>query len=297
MKSAADLKYDKSQKIAAMKKILDTADDEDRALTAAEDGTYKTLDKDIDGIDRQIMSIEAHGGRRAKIDDLNRTINPLSGHFRPGGDRSTRGGGGGFHNMAEFLFSVAALKKDGRRDERLDRMYEAREQTMGTGATGGFAIPTQFHATMRQVSPQEAIMRPRATVIPAGSPPDAKFEFPVLNQTAAQNMYGGVAIYHTGEGVTMTESTMNLQEGCLEPHEMSGYVVATNKMLMNWQSGGPFIDTMLRQAVNGAEDRDFLQGDGVNKALGVMNSAAAIAYSRAGALSLTQMFTGCWQSY
>jgi HK97 family phage major capsid protein len=136
MKSAADLKYDKSQKIAAMKKILDTADDEDRALTAAEDGTYKTLDKDIDGIDRQIMSIEAHGGRRAKIDDLNRTINPLSGHFRPGGDRSTRGGGG-FHNMAEFLFSVAALKKDGRRDERLDRMYEAREQTMGTGATGG----------------------------------------------------------------------------------------------------------------------------------------------------------------
>lgn len=49
MKSAADLKYDKSQKIAAMKKILDTADDEDRALTAAEDGTYKTLDKDIDG--------------------------------------------------------------------------------------------------------------------------------------------------------------------------------------------------------------------------------------------------------
>jgi hypothetical protein len=87
-------------------------------------------------------------------------------------------------------------------------------------------------------------MRPRATVIPAGSPPDAKFEFPVLNQTAAQNMYGGVAIYHTGEGVTMTESTMNLQEGCLEPHEMSGYVVATNKMLMNWQSGGPFIDSM-----------------------------------------------------
>lgn len=137
MKSAADLKYDKSQKIAAMKKILDTADDEDRTLTAAEDGTYKTLDKDIDGIDRQIMSIEAHGGRRAKIDDLNRTINPLSGHFRPSGDRSTRGGGGGFHNMAEFLFSVAALKKDGRRDERLDRMYEAREQTMGTGATGG----------------------------------------------------------------------------------------------------------------------------------------------------------------
>jgi HK97 family phage major capsid protein len=96
-------------------------------------------------------------------------------------------------------------------------------------------------------------------------------------------MYGGVTVVHTGEGVTMTETTMRLREGSLEPKEISGYIVCTNKMLTNWQAGGPMVEGMLRKAVIGTEDYDFLRGDGVNKALGVINCPARIDYNRAGA--------------
>ena len=66
-----------------------------------------------------------------------------------------------------------------------------------------------------------------------------------------------------------------------ETREMSAYLVCTNKMLINWQAGGVFVSTLLRQAVTGSEDYDVFRGDGVNKAQGVTDCAAAIPYARA----------------
>jgi len=163
---------------------------------------------------------------------------------------------------------------------------------MGTGATGGYALPEQFDSTLRAVVAQSGIVRPRATVIPAGSPPDAKLTFPSLDQTAAQNIYGGVTVVHTGEGVTMTETTANLREVSLEPKEISAYIVVTQKLLNNWEACGTFISNTLISAMVGQEDMDFISGNGVNKSLGFINSAAAITYTRAGAGGVT--FADCY---
>lgn len=277
----AELKAKKGQIVLKMRGLLDKADDGHRDLTEAESRQYKDFETELDKVDGEILRAEARGRLNQSASDLDRTINPFPGHGIPG-PRSTRADDGGFSNLGELLYTVADWKRSGRRDSRLDTLLESREQTMGTGQTGGFAIPTQFSDNLRRVGPQAGIVRPRANVIPAGSPPDAKFEFPILDQTAGKNMYGGVTVVHTGEGVTMTETTMYLRDGSLEPKEISGYIVCTNKMLTNWGAGGPMIEEMLRLCVSGTEDYDFLRGDGVNKALGVINSPAAISYARAG---------------
>jgi HK97 family phage major capsid protein len=100
-----------------------------------------------------------------------------------------------------------------------------------------------------------------------------------------------VVVTHTGEGVTMTETTARLKEVTLEPKEMSAYIVCTQKLLNNWDAATSFITTQLRRATNGAEDYDFMRGDGINKALGYNNCAAAIVQGRAaaGAISYTDV--------
>lgn len=283
-----ELRQAKGDLVTRMKNLLDKADDQRRALTSAEDAEYKRLDAEVDRISEEIRSFEQGDSRRlklrAEIAELDKVVNPLPGHIRAGGD--WRGEGpedGGFRNVAEYFHAIAAFKRDGTRDERLDAMREIREQTMGTGATGGFAVPKLFDGNVRQVTPQEAIVRPRATVIPAGSPPDAEISFLSCDQTADQNTYGGVVVYHSGEGVTMTESSFHLRETTLEPKEISGYLVCTQKLLNNWEAAGSVLQQQLRRAVNGQEDYDFMRGDGVNKALGFINAGAAIAYNRAGA--------------
>jgi HK97 family phage major capsid protein len=197
-----------------------------------------------------------------------------------------------FRNIGEQFYAIFRMKTDGVRDPRLESLSEQRAQSMGVGAEGGFALPQQFSAEVREVLAQEAIVRPRATVIPAGEPPDAKLSFPALDQTSGSNIHGGVIITHTGEAITMTETSFGLREVSMEPKEMSAYIVVTNKLLVNWEAGGAFITKRLSSAMAAAEDYDFMRGDGINKALGLINSPCAISHTRAGVGAIA--FADCY---
>ena len=284
MDKIIEMKNQKFELIKQQRALLDKVDAENRKLTDEENVEYKNLSDQVDVLDRDILDREADLERRRKLAAKEAEAKTArtaikDGNLTEGEDVDPEKE---FRNAGEFLHAIARFKQDGRRDERLDILMEKREQTMGTGATGGYALPEQFDSTIRQVQAQEAILRPRAAVNPAGSPPDAKLTFPSLDQTSAQNIYGGVTVVHTGEGVTMTETTANLREVSLEPKEISAYIVVTNKLLNNLDAAWAFVTRQLSQAMVGQEDYDFMRGDGVNKALGFINCAAAITYTRAG---------------
>ena len=285
MKKILEMKEKKLDLIKQLRAILDKADTEKRSLTDEENVDYKAVDAEIDKLDKEILAAEVDEERRKKLAEKeieSRSAQAPVVIIKKDGEADVDPEKQ-FRNAGEYFFAIARAKQDGIFDKRLDTLREKREQTMGTGATGGYALPEQFDATIRQVQAQEAIVRPRATVIPAGSPPDAKLTFPALDQTAAQNIYGGVTVVHTGEGVTMTETTARLKEVTLEPKEISAYIVVTNKLLNNWEAASAFVTRQLSQAMMGAEDYDFMRGNGVNRALGFINCAAAISYGRAGA--------------
>lgn len=151
---------------------------------------------------------------------------------------------------------------------------------MGAGTLGGFLLPDQFDSTLRMVEPQSAIVRPRSTVIPPGNVPDAALSFPALSQVAADNMYGGIVITHTGEAVPMIETFAKFREVTLQPKEISAFLCVTNKLLLNFESAGAIIMGLLRRAIIGCEDYDMLRGDGLNKCQGVLNADAAININR-----------------
>jgi HK97 family phage major capsid protein len=285
MNKLLELRQKKADAVKRMREMLDKAEADKRSLTAEEETEYAALDTSLDQLAKDI---EREERLQEHEKESRRIINPLPEGIISGApaivirtqevDPEKE-----FRNIGEYFFAMAALKRDGRRDSRLDTLREKREQTMGTGATGGFALPIQFDSTIRQIVPQASIVRPRAAVIAPGTPPDGKLEFPALDQTSAQNIYGGVVVTHTGEGVTMTETTARLRDVSVEPKEITAYIVVTNKLLNNWDAASSFVQTQMARAMAGTEDYDFMRGDGINKALGFINCAAAIAYPRAGA--------------
>ncbi|HLS34371.1 MAG TPA: phage major capsid protein, partial [Brevibacterium sp.] len=150
-----------------------------------------------------------------------------------------------------------------------------REMSMGVDASGGYAVPEEFLDTFLEVAPQEAIVRPRATVIPAGSNPDAPVEMVALDQGSDANMYGGVTVEWIAEGEEKPETDFRIRPVGLAPQEVAGHIVVTDKLLRNWGASGALIERQLRGALIAAEDVAFLGGSGSGKPLGPLFAGAA----------------------
>ncbi len=284
-----------AQAATEFRAILEKSERENRDLTDAEDTRCTALHNEIKELQKstarydELYHVEeelrqpASGSLRGMPDGIAGTGGVFPGQF-PGNARGVNMDNAGFGGgVAEFLHSLAVMKSTGARDERLARL-ENRDQQMGVGAAGGFNVPPSFDSTLRFVQPDEAIFRPRATIIGGNSnAPSAPTSFPALDQTnsvGTPSVYGGVIISNGAESVSIQETSAKFREITLEPHQKSAYVPISNKLLYNWSGSGGVIANLLRQAVLGSEDTDFMVGNGVNKSLGAYGASCAITYPR-----------------
>jgi len=185
-----------------------------------------------------------------------------------------------WRNFGEFIHAV----RFNQMDERLHyQAFEKRDMSMGVGVEGGFLVPPQYAQTILQIQPQNAIIRPRATVVPAGTPPDAPITFPALDQSGANGVYSGVTVAWIAEGAAKPKSEPKFKDLTLTPKEVAAHVVVTDKLLRNSEAASSIITTLLRRAIVAAEDVAFLLGGGVGQPLGIIGHPAAINVARAGA--------------
>ena len=220
----------------------------------------------VDGLEKRIseLKLEASrppltdGGVRAPQTDLDRT--------------------GGFESLGDFLCSILT----NRADPRL-AAWQQRVMSMGVGAAGGFLVPQQFATMLQAIEPTDAIVRPRATVIPAGVPPDSAITMPVLNQAGAAGVHAGVTVTWIGEGVTKPVTEPAFLELTLTPHEVAAHVLLTDKLIRNAPSASVIVEKLLRGAILDAEDTAFIAGTGVGQPLGFLGHASSINVARFGA--------------
>ena len=185
---------------------------------------------------------------------------------------------GGFANFGEL---VRTIRFEGA-DPRLAPLHD-RAMSMGVGAGGGYLVPAQFVEMLTAIQPQDAIVRPRAQVIPAGDSPDATVTIPADDQSGTKGVYSGVTVVWTGEGADKTETEPALRQLELSPKEVSAYTVLSDKLLRNAAAAGPYVENKLRAAILAAEDVAFITGTGVAQPLGFLGHASAINVARAGA--------------
>lgn len=264
-----------------METLLNTVISEDREMKEEEDTKYKELHTKNDDLIKKIEIQEAYEKdmeiiqkQKAELNKVERKMYFPHVKKNPEDDKE-------FENFGQFL-RAAIINTD---DPRL-RNVEYREQSMGTGAKGGFAVPPQFIPTIMEVPVQEAMLAGRCRTIPAGDPPDAPVTMPTMDQSLGKGKLSGVDVVWVSEGGTKTETEFYMKEITLTPHELAGYIVVTDKLLRNWAAAESVITTKLRQAVTHAIELAIMSGNGVGRPLGILNSGATIKVTRTGATSI-----------
>lgn len=279
------LRAKKGGVVDKMRAILTTAEAEDRDLTAEEQTEYDNLKAEKDGLDRRIERLEALEEETAALNAIIPAASRRSGIQRPGGDPAARE----FENVGEFLHAVRFNQNDQRLSfvegvgAATDENGLRAEMRMDNDTQGGFMVPTQLRSTIMSVEPQNALVRPRANVIPAGSPPDAGITMPALDQSGENpgNVFGGMTFSWIEEGGEKPETDAELKGVTLTPHEVAGFVTVTDKLLRNWQASAAFIEKLMRGGVSAAEDYAFLRGTGNGQPLGALNAPVLKTVNRA----------------
>ncbi len=262
MKNLEELKRQLAEKIKEARDLHELAKSESRSFTDEESAKYSAVMEEIDKRKDEIVREEKLQAMEAQTVQERKEDPEKLEYEWPGG-------------LAEMCRTVLSDSND-------PKLKEFRQQAMGVGVMGGFAVPTQWSSEIRQLSPSDAVMRPRATVIPAGNPPDAALTFPALDQTGARGVYSGVAVQWIAEGHAKPETGWRLLEVTLTPNEVAGYIPVTDKLLRNSEAASSLITTLLRRAIIAAEDVAFLTGNGAGQPLGVVNHPATLNVARTG---------------
>lgn len=280
MDKIRELRAKIEENLARLRAFLDTADEEKRDLTDEETQQYEATEQETDKLKRDLVRLEKLA---AEEEDMQaREDTPHLPNWKRANKPPQE-----FRSFGEFICAVRFNPGDPRlQDCEYVETRGAGDQSMGVGTEGGFMVPEQFRPELLQVQPQEGIFRPRSLVIPAGDPPDAKVTMPSLDQTTSENVYGGIVVEWVAEGGTKNITDIRFKEYSMEPHEVAGYTVVTDKLLRNWQAASAFIGGQFRKAIIGAEDYAFLRGNGVGKPLGLLNQPSKVNVTRTTANSI-----------
>ncbi|MGG3871379.1 phage major capsid protein [Brevibacillus laterosporus] len=298
-------KIERQQAIIALAKS-----EESRDLTEEEDQEFETLESEILEMDNKIEARQKMERREGIVATRTKELGTTATPFRPsalygGPTQPPQKDDGGFKNLGEFIHAVRFGDTTGRLSELpigqgqgggygvpdafkgqiLPSKMKA-QWSMGTDSEGGYAVPDQFRPDVLMINPSASIVRPRATVLPAGDPADGKITMPALDQ-GSNGVYGGVEVAWIGEGEEKPDTSGKLREVSLQPHEVAATTVVTDKLLRNWVAADSFISSLLTKAMNAAEDIACLSGDGSNKPTGIITAKGSITVNREAAGKVT----------
>ncbi|ETT45228.1 phage major capsid protein, HK97 family [Paenibacillus sp. FSL R7-269] len=261
MKNLIDLRKKLKDKKDEMRALITTAQTEKRGFNDEEESKFAAMEEEARSLEDEIKLEEraqqlAMGGAGTK-----RSVEDSQHEDE-------------FRNLGEFIAAY-------REDPHDPRLKEYRELAAGTKASGGVFVPPKFSAQLFEITPEQAVVRPRAVVIPADDvAPDASITFPALDQGAGSNMYGGVEVTWIGEGDEKPETNTKFKDLTLTPHEVAAHIVITDKLLRNAPAVNTIVTRLFRGAIAAAEDDAFLYGNGVGKPSGAVVSAATVTVPR-----------------
>ena len=174
-----------------------------------------------------------------------------------------------FKDFGEFLGKV----KSG--DMKLKDLAES------AGDTGGYLVPEQFSNEILSVQLESAVIRNAgARVIPIAR---NIIHVPAksIYNNASGSLYGGVTAYWGKENAVITESQPSFDRITLEVKKLTGYVEDSNELDADAiTSMGSLLAGMFSEVLNFEEDYAFINGNGVNKPLGVLSSPCLVTVSR-----------------
>jgi len=184
---------------------------------------------------------------------------------------------GQFRNAGDFLQTIWHRNTDtsDARQAKMRRLAEIRNSFGSTvPADGGFLIPETLRAELLQVALENAIVRPRATVIPMES---LRVPIPMIDSTTnATSVFGGIVCYWTEEAAQLVESQASFARVVLDAKKLTGYAEIPNELIADAVAFNSFFEQKFPVALAWYEDIGFLLGSGVGEPLGAINCPASV---------------------
>jgi len=211
--------------------------------------------------------------------------------------RVTKGMNGGFKSLGEFAAGVRLQSQpnafdDGFRQRTKSLMHRYESELLPkykansptgmnesfSGADGGALVPPEFVAQLLMRMYSNDILQ-RCTLFPIGS---NSIKIPAINETSRANgsRFGGVSSYWRREAGQLTATKPSLQTVDLSLESLSVMIRPTEELLSD--TGGAldvFLNLIASQEIAFAIGDSLVNGDGVGKPKGIMNSAAKITVS------------------
>lgn len=147
-------------------------------------------------------------------------------------------------------------------------------------ADGGFLIPETLRSNLLQVALEEAVVRPRAQVIPMET---LRVPIPMIDSTSnVSSVFGGVICYWTEEAAALVESQASFGRVNLDAKKLTGYAEIPNELLADAPAFTSFFDDVFPKALAWYEDIGFMTGTGVGEPRGFVNCPASVQVSASG---------------
>ena len=182
---------------------------------------------------------------------------------------------GNFKTLGHFFKAVGSAGTiGGSVDQRLIKVLGE-----GQGDQGGFLVPEEFRTSLLSLALEQAVVRPRAFVMPMGS---NKVTIPAIRDTShASNVFGGVSAYWTPESGSLTASEPTFAQVALEAKKLTGYTTSSNELLAD---SAIALETLLSrlfgEAIAYFEDDAFIAGVGGGQPQGILSADALISVAK-----------------
>ena len=271
-------KFIESYRIAANQKDPDLKSQ----LVAQHDEVLKfALEEAVASLDGEMsrrvpMAPEAQGrGAKAIYSHLNTDRKSLT-QIAASGHGPGVGLANSFDDIGDFFTAAfRQIKQKGFNDARLKDLSE------GIPGDGGILVLEEYWAELFMTALETAVVRPRARVVPMGSP---SLRFPSIRDTShASNVFGGVSGTWVAEGGTVSSTTNQptFSGIRLVAHKLTGYSVVSNELRADSSiSIDAVVNGLYPAAIAYFEDDAFINGTGVGQPLGLINADAMVSVAK-----------------
>lgn len=276
-----DLHTMRSKLTREMKSLLDRVEKDARNLSDEEKDAFALGEKLVTGICDEMDRREAAGDKRpvgkfvpvygsrrgdGTVEDRRQGIVGASWDALFGNDK------GGYKNADECFRSIIS--------------GEAEQRTMvaGTGAFGGFTVPSYWHGQIWSQAMEESVAAPRCRYY---GMPGAEMLLPAWKNAAETGPLGGARAEWLEEGSEATKQTPQMRMIRLSSKKLAIFTDVSREL---WQDGLNFSEQImpaLASALAWHLDYEILRGSDVNRPCGVLTAASTIKVKRASANDVT----------
>jgi HK97 family phage major capsid protein len=177
---------------------------------------------------------------------------------------------GMFADIGEFV-QCALSKPDRRTDETKEKFQTLFNYSEKVPSEGGVLVPEEFRSDILSVALEQAIVRPRATVVPMAT---GRLKYPAIDMTTeVGEVYGGIIFYDLDEGDTIPDTSAAFAALELVAHKLAAAAIIPNELMKDTK--GALVTWLMTNLPTGfahAEDVRFLKGNGVKKPLGALHA-------------------------